>query len=137
MGDMKVVKSMVGDTWEIRDDGIANEVLEEGDLCNFDADGELEKVDDGDTAHDLAIVLEDTVADQTGVKYVMVEPWLEIQGTQTGTIGDVGELLEIDIDTAACTVAPATGKLARFKITKVIDATNKIVRFHRVYGSLS
>lgn len=134
-GDFKVVKSLVGDTYEIQDDGIANEVLEAGDLCNFDADGELEKVDDQDTAQDFAVVLEDTVADQTGVRYVWADPWILLEATQTGTIGDVGELLEVDIDTAACTLAPATGALARFVIRSVEDETAKTVRVVRITGA--
>lgn len=134
MGDIKVIKSLVGDTYEIQT-GIANETLEAGDLCNFDANSELEKVDDGDTAQDFAVVLEDAEADQTGVRYVWADPWILLEGTQTGDIGEVGELLEVDIDSSTCTVAPATGALARFVIRSVEDEANKVVRFTRITGA--
>jgi|SRR6056297_1131163 len=133
-GDFRVVKSLVGDTYEIKY-GTADEALEEGDICNFDTDGELEKVDDNDTATDLVIVLEDAAADATGVPYVWLDPWIEIEGTAKGTVGKVGDWQSIDVTTNVITVETSTlQSTAQFVIRSIEDATNKTVRLTKLPG---
>lgn len=136
-GDFRVVKSLVGDTYEISY-GIADEALEEGDICNFDADGELEKVGDNADEQDLVIVLADAAIDETNVPYVWLDPWILIEGTAKGTVGDVGDFQSIDVTTNVITVeATSTAGLERFQLREIVDATAKTVRVTRVMGAIS
>lgn len=128
MGDFRVVKSLIGHAPEI-EYATADEALEEGDLANFDSDNELEKVDDNDVAIDLVIVLQDAAADETNVPFIRLDPWVLIEGTAKGTVGQIGSMQSIDVTTDVITVEtstlPSTG---RFKIRKVVDATAKTVQ---------
>lgn len=134
MGDFRIVKSLIGDLPD-HDTATANEALEEGDICNFDGDSELEKVDDQDTADDLVIVLADASADETGVPFQWLDPWILLEGTASGTLGDVGDLQEISVDTNVITVAAATGEtLKKFMIRKIINASTKKVWVTRWQG---
>jgi hypothetical protein len=105
--DFKIVKSLVGDTYEI-DYATADEALEAGDLCNFDGDNELEKVDDNATETDLVIVLTDADADATGIPFVWLDPWILIEGTAKGTVGDVGDWQSIDVTSNVIKVETST-----------------------------
>ena len=133
-GDFRIVKSLVGDTYEIKY-GTADEALEEGDICNFDTDGELEKVGNDADEQDLVIVLADAEADETGVPYVWLDPWIEIEGTAKGTVGKVGDWQSIDVDTNVITVETSTlQSTAQFVIRSIEDATNKTVRLTKLPG---
>lgn len=128
MGDFRIVKSLVGDTYEIHNDGTAAEALEEGDLGNFTS-STIEKVDDNDTATDLVIVLADADSGGTGVPYVFLDPWIEIEGTAKGTVGGIGSMQSIDVSTNVITVETSTlQSTGRFRLRSIEDATNKIVR---------
>lgn len=136
MADFKIVKSLVGDTYEIKY-ATADEALEEGDICNFDGDGELEKVDDDADEQDLVIVLADADTDETDVPYVWLDPWIEIEGTYTsaGTLGDVGDLLKIDVTNNVITMEAATAALGRFMLREITDSTNETIRVVRAFGA--
>jgi hypothetical protein len=96
VADFTFVKSLVGHTPEL-EFGIADETLEAGDLANFDADGELEKVDNAAPEFPLVLVLEDAIADQTDVSYYTLDPWVVIEGAVKGTMPKVGDYLAIDV----------------------------------------
>lgn len=128
MGDFRVVKSLIGETYEIRDDGVAAEALEAGDLGNFTS-STIEKVDDNDKATDLVLVLEDADSGATGVSYVWLDPWILIEGTAKGTVGGVGSMQSIDVTSNVITVETSVlQSTGRFRLRKIVDATNKIVQ---------
>ena len=135
-GDFRIVKSLVGDTYEIKY-GTADEALEEGDICNLDASGELEKVGNDADEQDLVIVLADAEADETGVPYVWLDPWIEIEGTYTaaGTLGDPGDLLKVDVTSNVITMEAATAALGRFMLREIVDTTNETIRVTRITGA--
>jgi hypothetical protein len=135
-GDFRIVKSLVGDTYEICY-GTADEALEAGDICNFDGDSELEKVDDDADEHDLVIVLEDAEADQTDVPYVWLDPWILIEGDFKGTMGDVGDIAKLDVTTNEIQLEPTTAALGRFMIREIDPNGDDadLVRATRIFGA--
>lgn len=134
MADMRFVKTLWGDSPDM-DTATADEALEAGDIGNFDADSEIEKIDADATESDLVLVLQDADADETGVQFMWLDPGVVIEGTMTGTLGDVGDLVGVDIDTGACVFGGAGP--AKFQIRKIIDATAKTVQCVRVYTEAS
>lgn len=135
MADFRIVRSLVGDTYEIRY-GTADEALEEGDICNFDADGELEKVDNDAAEQDLVIVLADADADETDVPYVWLHPWIEIEGLMTGTVGDVGDIVKLDVTTDVIKFEATSAALGRFMLTETaVGGTAAKCRAVRVFGA--
>lgn len=132
MGDFRLVKSLVGDTVEIHNDGVAAEALEEGDLGNFTS-STIEKVDDNDTASDLVLVLAAAASGGTGVPYVWLDPWVEIEGVAKGTVGGLGAMQSIDVTTNVITVETSTLQTtAQFRLRSVENATTKVVRLTRL-----
>jgi len=135
MADFRIVRSMLGTTYDIRY-ATADEALEEGDICNFDGDGELEKVDNDASEQDLVIVLEDADADQTDVPYVWLMPWIEIEGLMTGTVGDVGDIVKLDVTTDVIKFEATTAALGRFMLTETaVGGTAAKCRAVRVFGA--
>lgn len=134
MADFRIVRSLVGDTYEIKY-ATADEALEAGDICNFDTDNELEKVDDNADEHDLVIVLADADANEEDVPYVWLDPWIEIEGTAGGTLPEVGDLLKIDVTGNDIELEDATGDLARFMLREIVDSSDKTIRAVRITGA--
>lgn len=134
-GDFRVVRSLVGDTWEIRT-GTADEALEAGDICNFDGSSELEKVDDDADEQDLVLVLEDAEADDTGIPYVWLHPWIEIEGLMKGSVGDVGDIVKLDVDSNDIKFEATSAALGRFMLTEVaVGGDADKVRAVRITGA--
>jgi len=134
MGDCIFRKASYGTTPDV-EYATADEALEEGDLVNFDGDGEMEKLDDAADEVDIALVLADADADDTDVPYVWLGPDVLIEGAM-GTLGKVGELVAVDVtsNVITFTAAPAGGP-ARFIIRKIVDSTNKKVLVSRIYDA--
>lgn len=132
MADFRIVKSLIGETYEIHNDGVAAEALEAGDIGNFTS-STIEKVDDNDTASDLVLVLADADSGGTGVPYVWLDPWILIEGTAKGTVGGVGSMQSIDVTSSVITVETSTlQSTAQFRLRKVVDATAKTVQLTRL-----
>jgi hypothetical protein len=135
MADFRIVRSLVGDTYEIKY-ATADEALEEGDICNFDADAELEKVDNDADEQDLVIVLADADADEEDVPYVWLHPWIEIEGLMNGTVGDVGDIVKLDVTANVIKFEAATAALGRFMLTETgVGGTAAKCRAVRVFGA--
>lgn len=133
MADFRFVKTLWGNTPDLYT-GTADEALEAGDLCNFDGDGELEKLDNNAAESDIVLVLEDAVVDQTGVQYMWVDPGVIIEGTMVGTLGKVGDLVGIDDTAGVLSFEAAAGSVpAKFQIREIVDVATKTIRAVRIY----
>jgi hypothetical protein len=130
MGDIRFVKTLWGNAPEM-DTATADEALEEGDIANFDGDSELEKIDADATEWDLVLVMEDADADQTGVQFMWIDPGVVLEGVMAGTLGDVGDLVGIDVNSNVCEFGG--GGPAMFMIRKIVDATTQTIQAVRVY----
>jgi len=127
MADFEFRKMTTGNVPEIQE-FTADTALEAGDIAVIDGDGEAEKVADGTAAIDLVLVLADAEADDTGVPCIWLDPTVVIEGTFTGTLGDVGDQCAIKVDTNVITVEPvAASQPAQFVIRDIVDATAQTV----------
>jgi hypothetical protein len=128
MGDMTFRKLRLGNAPELGS-ALAGGTLEEGDIGKFDTNSAIVKMAVNETAADLVLVLNDAASGEE-VSYIRLRQGVIIEGVQQTAVGDVGDLVGIDLDTTTCTFG-GTGT-AFFEITAVVDATARIVQAERV-----
>lgn len=93
MGDVKFVRSLIGMAPQF-EEATAGEALEAGDLAFVASDGDLEKMDGGDTDLYCLVVgsvdtSNDTIADGGTVAVLPLYPWLVFEGTYNGSATDI------------------------------------------------
>lgn len=135
MGDFTFRRMTTGNVPEL--DAITNgtTALEDGDIASIDGDGLLAKVTDGSALEDLVLVLGAADASEANVPVIWLDNTVVIEGTFTGTLGDVGDKVAIRVATNVITVEPvAASQPAQFVIRRIIDATAKTVELTRFTG---
>lgn len=110
----------------------AGGTLEEGDLATLNASSQLIKVTNASTAEDLYLVLQAAVATDTDVAAIDLDQDTVIEGVQSGTLGDAGDVVGIDVTGGNITVeAVGAGAPSQFRIVRIEDATGQVVQVRR------
>lgn len=109
--------------------------LEDGDIASVDSSGQLAKVTNGSALEDLVLVRGDAAANLTDVPVIWLDNTVVIEGTMKGTLGNVGDVVAIDVTSGVITVeAKGAGNPAQFVIRKIVDSTAKTVQVTRFTG---
>lgn len=146
MGDVRFIKSLIGMAPQF-ESATAGEALEDGDLAFVASDGDLEKMDGGDT--DLYCLVmgsvdtsNDTIADAGTISVLPLYPWLVFEGDYKGTATDldsqiIGAPVAVKLNSTAIEFEDATTDDSTVavihKIVSVSDSTIQ-VRFPSVLG---
>jgi len=126
MGDFRLVKveSAGGPVFEQRPLG---GTVEEGDIAHWDAN-ELVKIGDDEASDQLFLCMEGGDDGDT-VTVMRITRETIIEGTQTGTIGDIGDAMGFTLDGADLLFDPAaTAANEHFEVYRVVDAAEKIIQ---------
>lgn len=126
MGDFRLVK-FDGAGGPVFEDRPLGGTVEEGDIAHWDSNA-LVKVADDEAADQLFLCMEAGDSGDT-ISAMRITRETIIEGTQTGTIGDVGDAMGFDVTAGVITFDPAaTAANEHFEVYRVVDATAKTIQ---------
>lgn len=124
MANFEIVKSTVGNGWEVSE-VTAGGAVSIGDPVVVAAGGYFDRVADSPAKVD-AISLSDATAEGDTISVVWWTPNIIVRGTM-GTIAHVGDLVEIKVAAANAMTFEEETENVQGRIVNIYDATNKIV----------